>query len=339
MILIDAIYIHSHGGKTILDSFISAVEKNPNSEINNFHFLIDDRLDLSLIQGKKNYSYERVNASHFNRQSAYQRNINIIDKIVCLANIPPPINSTKKVYIYFHNLLLLDNKMRFVSFFHFILNKIKLSYIKFYNKSSYNWIVQTGFMKDKLSKKLNINKESIDVIPFYNDDDIIFTKKDFSSKSINFLCVTSNARHKNLKNLVTSFINAKLDSKKKFSLFITTSGNNFIKENKKIIYLNYINREEMLRYYSKSHFIVLPSLIESFGLPIVEGIKSGSNVLISNIDSLKEICTPSISFNPLNIKDLISALEKAASLSYEKNSLLTIKNEINNFIDIINRDV
>ena len=167
----------------------------------------------------------------------------------------------------------------------------------------------------------------------------IFTKKDFSSKSINFLCVTSNARHKNLKNLVTSFINAKLDSKKKFSLFITTSGNNFIKENKKIIYLNYINREEMLRYYSKSHFIVLPSLIESFGLPIVEGIKSGSNVLISNIDSLKEICTPSISFNPLNIKDLISALEKAASLSYEKNSLLTIKNEINNFIDIINRDV
>ena len=40
MILIDAIYIHTHGGLTILDSFINGIEENPDVDINNFHFLL-----------------------------------------------------------------------------------------------------------------------------------------------------------------------------------------------------------------------------------------------------------------------------------------------------------
>ena len=112
-----------------------------------------------------------------------------------------------------------------------------------------------------------------------------------------------------------------------------------IKGNKNIIYLGYIKREEIISHYSKSHFVILPSLIESFGLPIIEGIKSGSNDLVSNIDSLKEICLPTISFNPSSTKDMTAAIEMTGSLSYQKDSILSIKNEIDNFINIINRDV
>ena len=108
---------------------------------------------------------------------------------------------------------------------------------------------------------------------------------------------------------------------------------------KNIIYLGYIKRDEILSQYLKSHFVILPSLIESFGLPIIEGIKSGSKILVSNIDSLKEICIPSISFNPTITKDIVSAFEMAGSFSYQKDSILTIKNEINNFINLINYDV
>ncbi|MDC0034265.1 glycosyltransferase [Flavobacteriaceae bacterium] len=339
MILIDAIHIHSHGGLTILDSFINGIEENPSVDINNFHFFIDDRIDLSMINRIKNYSIERVRANHFNRKKAYEKKINLVNKIVCLSNIPPPIKSSKSVYIYFHNLLLLDNKTTYVTPYFFILNKLKLQYIKFFNHKSYRWIVQTNFMKNKLSEILKIDKESINVYPFYSDQDIYFKEKDFNSKSINFLCVTSKSKHKNLNNLIKSFLNARLDVKKQFSLFITIEGNDITKGNKNIIYLGYIKRDEVISHYLKSHFVVLPSLIESFGLPIIEGIKCGSNILVSNIDSLKEICIPSISFNPTITKDIVTAIEMAGSLSYQQDSILTIKNEINNFIKLINHDV
>ena len=339
MILIDAIHIHSHGGLTILDSFINGIEKNPSVDINNFHFFIDDRIELSMIKRIKNCSIEHVRANHFNRKKAYEKKINLASKIVCLANIPPPIKSSKPVYIYFHNLLLLDNKLTYVTPFYFILNKLKLQYIKFFRHKSYKWIVQTSFMKNKLSEILKIDRERINICPFYSDDDIHFKEKDFNSKSVNFLCVTSNSKHKNLHKLVKSFLNARLDEKKQFYLFITTDGNDIIKGNKNIIYLGYIKRDEILSQYLKSHFVILPSLIESFGLPIIEGIKSGSKILVSNIDSLKEICIPSISFNPTITKDIVSAFEMAGSFSYQKDSILTIKNEINNFINLINYDV
>ena len=57
--------------------------------------------------------------------------------------------------------------------------------------------------------------------------------------------------------------------------------------NKKIKYLGSINRNK-IKYYSKYYYF--PYLVESFGLPIFEGIKSGSNIILSNINSLKEIC-------------------------------------------------
>ena len=339
MILIDAIHIHSHGGLTILDSLINGIEENSSVDPNNFHFFIDDRIDPSIIKRMKNYSTERVSANHFNRKKAYEKKINLVNKIVCLANIPPPLKLSKPVYIYFHNLLLLDNKTTYVTPYFFILNKLKLQYIKFFINKSYRWVVQTNYMKNKLYEILKINKERINICPFYFDDDINTKEKDFNSKSVNFLCVTSSAKHKNLNNLVKAFMKARLDVKKQFTLFITTDGNDITKGNKNIIYLGYIKREEIISHYSKSHFVILPSLIESFGLPIIEGIKSGSNVLVSNIDSLKEICLPTISFNPRSTKDMTAAIEMTGSLSYQKDSILSIKNEIDNFINIINRDV
>ena len=110
-------------------------------------------------------------------------------------------------------------------------------------------------------------------------------------------------------------------------------------ENKRIKYLGSINRDTIIKYYSKSHYVILPSLVESFGLPIVEGIKSGSNVILSNINSLEEICKPSLNFDPFNTTDITRAIQNAANLNYETKSSITIKNEINNFINLITRNV
>ena len=339
MILIDAIYINSFGGLTILKTLVNGLKEIKPHNYKDFHFLLDDRIDAALLSEIKNYSYELVRGNHFSRKKAYQKNIKLISKIICLANVPPLIECRIPVLIYFHNLLLLENRLSYVSLQQFLLNNLKLIYVRYFNSRSYKWIVQTRYMQEKLSSKLKINKDKIEIIPFYEINDIDYTHKDFNEKIISFFCVTSSSRHKNLKRLIKAFKKANLNKNIDYNLYVTTEGKDINMNNKKIKYLGSINRNEMIKYYSKSHYVILPSLVESFGLPIFEGIKSGSNIILSNINSLKEICKPSLNFDPLNTNDISRAFQNAATLNYKTKSSITIKNEINNFIKLIIRNV
>ena len=285
------------------------------------------------------YKTTKVEPSHYKRKTTYLSEVDKYDKIVCLSNIPPPIKLNKTVYIYFHNLLLVTFSLNFSSPYALCLNFLKVQYIKFFNKGSYNWITQTDYSRSLISKKLNINKNLIKLFPFFDISDIPFIEKNFNSNKLNYLCVTSNSKHKNVSRLINAFFKADFSSKKQVNLSITTSGIDQVNDNKKIKYLGYLNRQELIKKYTQSQYIVFPSMIESFGLPIIEGIKSGSNVLISNIKSLKEICKPSIVFDPLDEKDIIKAFETASDMSYQQNSMITIKNEINTFIKLIINDV
>tara|TARA_B110001454_G_scaffold209057_1_gene222162 strand:- start:2361 stop:3380 length:1020 start_codon:yes stop_codon:yes gene_type:complete len=339
MILIDATYIHSHGGASILQALINRLNQIESSNRKKINFLLDDRLDLNQLNGINSFEIQKIKASHFNRKKAYKAIYNKIEKVVCLSNVPPPVRINKQVYIYFHNLLLLKRKIIFSSFLFFFTSSLKFLYIRFYNSNRYNWVVQTMYMKEELRNKLKVNPSMIMVLPFYEVEDIHFQHKDFNKNRLSFFCVTSNSKHKNLKKVIKSFLKSDFTEKEKVTLLITTDGENIIYENKNIKYVGYLSRNETIKTYSKSEYVIFPSLVESFGLPIIEGIKSGSNVLISNIKSLKEICKPSIVFDPLDEKDIIKAFKTASDMSYQQNSMITIKNEINTFIKLIINDV
>ena len=81
MILIDAVYINSFGGKTILELII---EKIINSRTS-YHFLFDSRLRSKYLDIINNKDYTVVLARHKNRKQFYLKNIN---KFSCLSIIP-----------------------------------------------------------------------------------------------------------------------------------------------------------------------------------------------------------------------------------------------------------
>ncbi len=339
MVLVDAIYIHSYGGASILQAFINGLNTFNLSNKKNIYILLDDRIDLNQLNGIDSFTIKKIKASHFNRRKAYKAIYNKIEKVICLSNVPPPIRINKRVYIYFHNLLLLKRKINFSSLFFLFTSLIKMLYIKFYNSNRYSWIVQTIYMKKELERKLKVQSKMIDVLPIYEVEDINSQKKDFQNKELKFLCVTSNAKHKNLTRLISSFLKSNFINQEKVTLLLTIDGKNFTNGNLKVQYLGYLNRDDMIRAYSESQYLIFPSFIESFGLPILEAIKSGSNVLISNIKSLKEICKPSVLFDPYDEKDIITAFEKASNFSYKDKSKIIVKNEINTFIKLIVNNV
>jgi len=73
-----------------------------------------------------------------------------------------------------------------------------------------------------------------------------------------------------------------------------------------IIFTGAVDEKELVHLYNAALFYVLPSLYEGFGLPILESMKCGTPVVVSNISSIPEICGEgnAILFNPYSVDDI-----------------------------------
>ena len=149
MKLIDCTYLNSPGGKKILEIILENINEK---ESNKILFLFDSRVDKKILKG---YNFKIINNSEIERKRFYRSVKNDLVKCFCMANVPPPIKLKCKVYIYFHNdLILRPGKSK--SLHKTIIFWLKKIYIKFINHKDYIWIVQTNMMKINLSKYLTL---------------------------------------------------------------------------------------------------------------------------------------------------------------------------------------
>ncbi len=82
-----------------------------------------------------------------------------------------------------------------------------------------------------------------------------------------------------------------------------------LKNNVKI--LGYTSDDDLRSLYSRALFLVMPSLYEGFGLPLVEAMAWGVPSLTSNISSMPEVVgNAGILVNPFDVKSISIALEK-----------------------------
>lgn len=82
----------------------------------------------------------------------------------------------------------------------------------------------------------------------------------------------------------------------------------------KVRFLDFVKDEEMPGLYKKAQCFVLPSLYEGFGLPVLEAMKYGCPVILSNISSLPEAGgNAALYFNPQDPNDIAKKLNKVLS--------------------------
>ena len=175
-VLIDSVYLNSPGGKEILDLVINNLSNN-SQKIDYYHLL-----DIRNKVFYENLNFEFCKPTIRDRKNFYRKRIGRFDKIICLANVPPPILlKNKTVIIFFHNALILQSSNSLPLFTN-IKNFFKKLFIYSSIIKDYNWVVQTDLMKNKLSKSLKLSKDNIKVYPFFRPNKDSFERKNSSSK-------------------------------------------------------------------------------------------------------------------------------------------------------------
>jgi glycosyltransferase involved in cell wall biosynthesis len=337
MILFDSVYIHQGGGKTILNILLSYILKN---KLNEYYFIFDKRYEESLLNKIPKEQFSLLSSSEVSRRNFYLKNYNKFNTFFCLGNVPPPIYlRDKKVTIYFQNELLLKARL-------FNLKEslfwIKRQYISLLKINNYKWVVQTELMKNKLTDGLKISNKMIKILPVFP---ILKKNKKHSKLNNSFIYVASGEYHKNHERLVKAMLMASKKLNKSINLYVTLENNRFkdllekiSSQNSKfqIQNLGVLKQDLILDYYSKSKFLIYPSVFESFGLPLIEASQQDCVVLASDLPYVKEVISNFYSFDPLDINDISLAIEKVIYLEDPNKSVLKIKSEETALINYLN---
>ncbi len=179
-------------------------------------------------------------------------------------------------------------------------------------KKAQHIIAVSKCTKADLVKYLNIPPRKITVI--YNGvDRKVFrpvAERQYSFPSV--LYVGSERPRKNLSTLLTAFSLLKRDSTIP-DLKLVKVGNAgrtdkfrqaTLREIRRlglesdVVFADYVSDEELAIYYSSAVALVMPSLYEGFGLPLVEAMACGCPVIASNSSSLPEVAGDTALFFP-----------------------------------------
>ncbi len=184
-------------------------------------------------------------------------------------------------------------------------------------------LTPSNFVKNQLidewdvdSKKISVTYEGVDeeILEFVkkdSDKNFKFIKEKFKING-RFLFFIGNAHpHKNVTRLIRVF---KKINEKYPELQLVLSGKRnyfwddtlrFAKNDKNIIYTDYVNDEELVSLYKNAEVFVMTSLEEGFGIPILEAMACGCPVVSSDKGSLREIGNDAVLyFDPLNDNDI-----------------------------------
>lgn len=311
MILIDAIYINNGGGLILLNYLIEELEKRDLKII----YLIDSRITQNSFNIRESNNIIYQDASLYNRFVFYKKNKRNFSKIFILGNVPPPIKLDVEVFTYFHNSILFDVPEEF-PLIEKIKFKLKVLILNVLKKNTDNWLLQSEILKNQFIEKFGEREKTV-VLPFYpslNLSNEVFDKQNHPNT---YLYVSNAQENKNHSKLIDGFCDF-YDKYNKGKLILTVSEKypkvlelirDKINKNYPIENLGFINRNDLKELYKKSKYVIFPSLAESFGLGIVEGIEFGCKVIASDLPFTYAVCEPSIIFNPIEINSISMALE------------------------------
>ena len=335
MTLIDALYINKGGGAVLLQYLIETILAGAHKD--KFFFLLDPRFEIP-AQLTANYTVIPNKVSE--RVKFYKQHRNDYTKVFCFANTPPPIKMKVPVYTYMHNQKLLEApKYKFKKMFW--TQYIKYLFIKRYNNNTDYYIVQTPHMvKELVEVGLKDNKHCL-TIPFYDNKKYIGGGKPFAQRAMDeFVFISNPSPQKNYPNLLNAW-EYLLQNGHTPTLHVTIDHTapallervRLLNERgTKIVNHTYVDPREL---YFNCAYLIFPSIMESFGLPLIEAADSGMKIIASDLPFVYDVVSPSLTFNPNDPKAIANTVLEAISNPNLHTPTIVTQNRVDELVELL----
>lgn len=334
MILIDGLYINKGGGAVLLQYLIEQICLRPGKD--RFYFLLDPRFQIpATLTG----NYTIIPNKQSERRKFYKKTADRYTKVFCFANTPPPVKLSVPCYTYFHNQKLLEAPhRRFERAFWKLYAKYLV--VKMFNNNTDYYIVQTPHMVEEMMKLKLKDAAHCLTIPFYDTGKYAGTHAPFDQRPADqFAFVSTPSPQKNYPTLLDAWEHLhSLGHTPGLHITIDDTAPHLLAridamkaKGINIYNYSYIDPREL---YFKYRYLVCPSIMESFGLPLIESVESGMKVLAPDLAYVYDVIQPSIVFDPWKKESIADAVIRALTteLPYPE---IKAKNEVAKLIDML----
>ena len=308
ILYVNAANIHQGGGAKLLRHLLSLPFDR------DVLFLLDSRLFISDIKLDKRVALKLVRPnikSRFLSELWLSKNATSRDVVLCFGNFPPLFNSSSKIIVFLQNRFLIDShSLKGFSFKSQLRLGVERLWFKLKSVNADQIVVQTPTMKMLLTK--HISHKDIKVISFFPEEITLECKIKMTSVSLNaksiFLYVASGDPHKNHINLIEAW--CILAEEGVFPTLILTIDSNryaallesieFKMKSYQLMIKNISPQEEgrIDSLYKNVDALIYPSLLESFGLPLIEARAFDLPIIASELDYVRDLVDPEESFDP-----------------------------------------
>lgn len=334
MILLDAVYINAGGGKVLLADLIAALRGAPEVVL-----LLDSRLTGVDTAG---FTVEKITPGEFARAAFYRKHRQRLERVFCFGNVPPPVRLRGHVMVYFHNMLLC-HPVPEIGLRDRWLAAMKMKYIRLISQNADLFMVQSPSVRASLARHLPPSARIIEM-PFYalpashNPE-----PKDGRERWNRYAYVSNAYAHKNHAILMDAWERlARRGIYPELHLTVSDLSPQLGAKLERVRALGgrIINHgfTEVAKIYQNCGYQIYPSLMESFGLGLIEAAEAGCAVLASELPFVHQVVRPFSTFDPKSP----AQIEEVVLLTYGKQvepSSVIVKNRLLCLVDWIRNGV
>lgn len=252
------------------------------------------------------------------------------ETVLCFHNLPPVLPNTAEIYCYVHNAYLvgLIPVPRGFGWLR-IRNSVERFIARRFRGRVHGYLVQTPTMAEALSRWFGEGVPPIKVVPFTAK--AVATNRKLCAGTPpkwDFLYPSDGPIHKNHRRLLDAWrLLAERGSFPTLAITLHPDRDAALRDHVRRLVesyrlriedLGFIPHAQLLESYCKAGALIFPSYAESFGLPLLEAQSVGLPILAPELDYVRDVCDPSITFDPYSARSIARAVQRSMGQASDK---------------------
>lgn len=327
-LVISAYTSNSGGGRTGALSLLRAVPEDVD-----VYAFIDQRLGIPSSL-PPNVQLKRIAPSIPARLRAEwdMRNLAMDPGTVVLkmGSVPPLFHLRAKTFVFFENRYLLKGEpLRGQSLWGKARLLTERFLCKIFRKNAGCFLVQAQTVAEDLIRSLG-PATPVQVIPFQAST---AGRVGPAEKNIDFIYPATADPHKNHSQLLQAWQQLAEEGLKP-SLCLTIDSAIYPELSReierlkaahdlKLINVGFCNETQLAEYYGRSKALIFPSRTETFGRPLLEARAAGIAVLAPELDYVRDVLDPEITFDPSSPKSIARAVKRHLKIEVRRPAVLS----------------